>query len=217
MALVESVGQTCRRGLVDYAQDLQAGELPGVLDGLPLGVVEVGWDGDDRLGNWSAEEGLGSALELPKNQCGKLHRGVVPPGHFDLDNLALVAGKLKWKVGELSGKIFDPLAHEALHRVDGGVHPGDASGPRLLANDGLAIIKADDRGDNLASVGPGDNARPATIHIGHKAVGGSQINADDATHSWSVPHGLRARTTGEGSRDVPDGRCEITTMMKKLS
>ena len=167
MALVEPVGQTCRRGLVDNAQDLQAGELAGVFGCLPLGVVEVGWDGDDRLGNWSAEEGLGSALELPKNQCRKLHRSVVPPGHFDLDNLALVAGKLKWKVGELRGEIFDPLAHEALYRVDGGVHPGDASGPRLLANDGLAVIKADDRRDKLASVGPGDDPWAGAVHVSH--------------------------------------------------
>ena len=50
LLLVEPVGERGRRRLVDDAHDLEAGNLPGVLRRLALRVVEVGGNGDDRLG-----------------------------------------------------------------------------------------------------------------------------------------------------------------------
>ena len=47
--LVEAVGERRRGRLVDDAQDLEPGDLAGVLGRLALGVVEVGGDGDDGL------------------------------------------------------------------------------------------------------------------------------------------------------------------------
>ena len=54
--LVEAVGQ--RRGgrLVDDAGHFQAGDLAGVLRGLPLGVVEVGRHGDHGLVHLVAQD-----------------------------------------------------------------------------------------------------------------------------------------------------------------
>ena len=56
--LVETVGQGRRGRLVDDPLDVEAGDPAGVLGRLALGVVEVGRDGDDRLGDLLAEIGL---------------------------------------------------------------------------------------------------------------------------------------------------------------
>ena len=61
---VEPVREGGRGRLVDDALHVQAGDAAGVLRRLPLRVVEVGRNGDDRLGDLLAQVVLGRLLEL---------------------------------------------------------------------------------------------------------------------------------------------------------
>ena len=72
--LVEAVRERGRRGLVDDAHDLEAGDLAGVLGGLALRVVEVRRHGDDRLVDLLAQVLLGVPLELLQDHRGDLWR-----------------------------------------------------------------------------------------------------------------------------------------------
>ena len=78
LLLVEAVGQRRRRRLVDDAHDFEAGDLPGVLRRLPLGVVEVRGDGDHRLGDRLPEIFLGGLFQLLQNHRGDLRRRSIP-------------------------------------------------------------------------------------------------------------------------------------------
>src|SRR5205085_3411594 len=70
LLLVETVGERRRGRLVDDAKHVQSGDLAGVLRRLPLRVVEVGRDGDNRVGDLLAEVVLGRGLQLLQD-----HRG----------------------------------------------------------------------------------------------------------------------------------------------
>jgi len=61
LLLLEAVRERGRRRLVDDALHIEAGDLPRVLGGLPLGVVEIRGDRDDRFVDLLAEERLGDS------------------------------------------------------------------------------------------------------------------------------------------------------------
>ena len=61
-------------GSLMMRRTFEAGDLAGVLGGLALGVVEVGGDGDDGLGDRLAEVGFGVGLELLEDHGADLGR-----------------------------------------------------------------------------------------------------------------------------------------------
>src|SRR5699024_1413485 len=92
-----------RSRLVDDAGDVQARDLAGLLGGLPLGVVEVGRDGDDGVADRLAEVSLGVLLQLAEDTYGDLLGGV----------------------GAVVDLLLPVGAHVALDGGDGAVHVGD--------------------------------------------------------------------------------------------
>ena len=94
LLLVEPIGQRRGRRLVDDPRDLQPGDLAGVLGGLPLAVVEVGRDGDDRLADLVAQIALRGFLELAQDQRRDLRRRVILAVDVHLHKIARPADDL---------------------------------------------------------------------------------------------------------------------------
>ena len=185
VGLVEAVGQRRRRGLVDDAQDFEAGDLAGVLGGLALGVVEIGGHRDHRLGDGLAQMGLGGLLHLHQGEGGDLLRRIV---------LAVGAdpGVAVRALDDLVGHHVLVLGHHLVvilsadQALDGEEGVGGI-GHRLalgrLAHQALRIVQdGDDGGGGARAFGVLDDLGGLAVHDGHARIGGAEVNPDDLAH-----------------------------------
>ena len=138
--LVQAVGQRRGGGLVDDPQHLEPGDLPGVLGGGPLGVVEVGRHGDHRLGHPLAER-LGRVLgELAQHQRADLLGGVLLAAHVDAGRAAGPFDDVEGDGLRLLGDLVEMPADEALRGVDRALRIEDRLAPGELPDQAFAVF-----------------------------------------------------------------------------
>ena len=184
--LVEAVGQGRGGGLVDDALDVEAGDLTSVLGGLALGVVEVGRDGDDGVGDGLAEVLLGIGLHLGKDHGADLLGGEVLAVDLN-DRTAAHAGLDLVRNGlELGADLVVATAHEALDREDGVGGVGDGLVLGRLANDTVAVgAEAHDGRGGTVALGVDDDRGLAALEDRHRGVGGAQVDTKNLAHGYS--------------------------------
>jgi hypothetical protein len=71
---VEAVSERSGGRLVDETEHFEAGDFAGVLGGLALGVIEIGWNGDDGTTDGFAEMGFGPVFQFAEDEGGNLRR-----------------------------------------------------------------------------------------------------------------------------------------------
>ena len=143
--LVQAVRQSGGGRLVHQSQDLKARDLPGVLGGLPLRVVEVGGYGDHGLVHTFSQILLGGGPEFLKSHGRHLGRRVIFPSQFHT-GVAIACGADP--IGDhpdLFVHFVKLASHEALDGVGGVFGIGD----------GLAL--GDLTHQPLAALGDGDD------------------------------------------------------------
>jgi len=86
-------------GSVDEAENLEAGDAACVFGGLTLGVVEVGRDGDDCLGDGRAEESARRSFELKQDIGADLGWREGEAADLQLEDFAGLeaVGELEWE------------------------------------------------------------------------------------------------------------------------
>src|SRR5690606_35697647 len=136
-------------------QHLQARDLAGVLGRLPLCVVEVGRDGDNRLGNGLAELGLGGLLHLLEDVGRDLRRRILLAIGFDrgVAVRALVDLVGNQRLVLLDRGILVATADQALDGKEGVQRIGDRLALGRQADEALsAVRKRDDRGGYVGAL-----------------------------------------------------------------
>ncbi|CDK39946.1 NAD-specific glutamate dehydrogenase [Halorubrum sp. AJ67] len=157
--VVEAVRHGRRGRLVDDALDLEAGDLTGVFCRLPLLVVEVRGDGDDRLLDVVAQVLLGVAFDLLEDHRRDLLGRVLLVA--DLDGVAV-------------------LAHVPLDRLDRAVGVLDGLILRRLADEALVVVsERDDRGRRPVALGVRDDLRLVAFHHRERGVGGTEVDTEN--------------------------------------
>ena len=202
LTFVQTVGNGGRSGLVDEAQDVQAGQPGCVLGGLALGIVEIGGHGDD-----GARQGI--LIDVERGQCtiaqhlqdlGRHFHGRDGPGRSGHGHGAIVASG-----GGIRGRIrprgHDPqrqtlrlgigqaTTHQALDRADDVAGVGQQRLLGGVAHHGRSVgAVMHDRRQQLPTLLVRQRIGHARTADGHQRVGGSQIDTD------GIPALVRIRT-----------------------
>ena len=94
--LVETVGERCRRRLVDDAEHLEARDAAGVAGGGALRVVEIGGHGDDGPIDLGVDIALGrkvrfgAVLQFTEHERGNLGRRQLAIAQADADHAGAI-------------------------------------------------------------------------------------------------------------------------------
>jgi hypothetical protein len=200
---LQAIGESGGRGLVDDAQDFQAGDLARVLGRLALGVVEVGRNGDHRVADRLAQGLLHELLDLAQHLGRDLLGAVLPVADLDLD--VAVRG-LDQSVGEdLPGAgdlgIGELAADQALDREDRVLGVGDRLALGDLADEPVPLLReGDDGGGGAAPLAVRQHARHRGLHDGRAGVGRAQVDAEDlAQRKTSLNVKLAGIVRGNGT------------------
>ncbi len=138
--LVQAVGQRGRGGLVDDPDNVEAGDLAGVLGGLALRVVEVRRDGDHGVLDGGAQVGFGVGLELLEHDRRDLLRREPLTRDLDLSPVVLAGHDLIGHDLALGVDLREATAHEALDGVDGVLGIDGRLAPGQRTNEALAAL-----------------------------------------------------------------------------
>ena len=184
---LEAVGQRRRGRLVDDAHDIEAGDATGVLGRLTLAVVEVRGHRDDGLFDRLAEVSLGALLERLEHDRRDLRGCDLAVAHLDLHD-ALGRHHRERQVGQLLLDVVVAPAHQPLHGIDGRLGAAHELSLRGGAHQDALARERDDRGQEHLPVSIGDHpGQPRLlVDVRDQAVGGAEINADDARHNPPV-------------------------------
>jgi hypothetical protein len=186
--LLEPVRERGGRRLVQETQDLEPREPARVLRGLPLRVVEVRGDGDDRAAD-VLELVLRPLLQGAQDLGAHLDRrdDLVPDTEADDVGLALLRGDELVRTEPLRLGVVASAAHEALHAHDGLARMHRRARPGQTTHDGRRLLSVGDHArqeDLLVAVLDGDWL--AVRDVGDERVGRAEIDADRSGRGLGV-------------------------------
>ncbi len=193
LLFVESIGEGGGGGLVDEAENVEAGDFASVLGGLALGVVEIGRNGDYGAIYRFAEMSFGPIFQFAENESGNLRRGKNLFAEFYADDVLARWIDAKRKELEFISHVSGAAAHQAFHGIDRAFRLGQKATASWLSNDHAAVgIEADDGRAKRVAVWTGDTLRPVRLRIEvcDETVGRSEIDSDDSAHD-EKPQGLK--------------------------
>ena len=196
LALVHAIGQRRRGRLVDDAQDFKARDAAGVFGRLPLGIVEVGRDRNDRLLDLFAEIGFGSFLHLAEDECRNLAGAVGLPRSLDP---GIAVGGLHDLEGDerhllLDHRVLEAPPDHALDGIKGFERIGDGLPLGGLADKAFARICKCDHGRRSArALRILDNLGLAAFHDRDARIGRAEVDTDDFRHVATLSLGGSVR------------------------
>mmetsp|Transcript_21951 Transcript_21951/g.86050 ORF Transcript_21951/g.86050 Transcript_21951/m.86050 type:complete len:536 (+) Transcript_21951:2893-4500(+) len=188
--VVQAVGNGRRRGLVDEAKHLQAGQFRRILGGLALRVVEIGGHRDDGAEQVVIERVFGAEAQRRQDFGRHLDRTLDAVAGCDGQHAGALLEAVRQTLG--IGDVGDAAAHEALDRHER-VFGVVSLGRQRLGTDLAAALRqvAHRRRQDHPPLGVGQALGHAMPHRRDERVRGAQVNADGDTALVRIGRGAR--------------------------
>ena len=189
--LVETVGNSSSRWLVDDTHHIEASNDTSILGSLTLRVVEVSRHRDDGILHFAAEVGSGSFTHLQEDHRRDFFRreDLLLTLVFNLDDwLARAVHNREWPVlhvrlhisiRELAANKTLGVEHSVM-RVHGHLVLGG------ITDQTLSVCETDVRRRRTVTLVVGDNLNTVVLPDSHTRVGGTQINTNSFCHDSVV-------------------------------
>ena len=183
LLLIETIGQGRRRRFINDSEDLQTRNTSSIFGRLALRVIEVGWNGNDRLVDFLADVVLSRGFQLLKNHRRYFRRRIFFAA--DVDTRVAIAGPGDFVRHHfhLFGDFLVPAAHESLDRINRVLGIRHRLPLCHLAGQSLASLgERDHRRRRPAPFLVCDYDRLSSFHNGHNGVRGTQVDSNNLTH-----------------------------------
>ncbi|EPY02026.1 putative NAD-specific glutamate dehydrogenase [Magnetospirillum fulvum MGU-K5] len=188
--LFQPIGQSSGGRLVDDAQHFKTGDTTGVLGRLTLGVVEVGRNGDHRLGDGLAQIAFGGFLHLLQDEGRHLAGAVLGVAGFD-PGVAIVTRHdvVGNEVGVFLGdRVFIATTDQTLDRKQGVGGIGDRLALRRLTHQSFpGFGESHHRRGRAHALGVFNDLGSLAFHDGNARIRGAQVDADNFAHVILIP------------------------------
>lgn len=163
-----------------------------------MGVIEVGWDGDDRGGDLHTEVVFGNLFHLSedhgRNLLWHVGGGLALGGHLDMWLSGLI-DDVVWQelLVVLEILISERSTDESLHVVDGSGWIGGGLVLGSLSDEPLLVGEGDNGWGDSGSELIRDDLDSSVLEHSDAGVGGTQIDTDD----WALVGLLGSETAGD--------------------
>mmetsp|Transcript_13657 Transcript_13657/g.16416 ORF Transcript_13657/g.16416 Transcript_13657/m.16416 type:complete len:685 (-) Transcript_13657:65-2119(-) len=182
--LVQTVGNSGSGGLVNNTHTVQVGNGGGILGCLALRVVEVGWDGNDGVGDVLSKELLGNLLHLDQNHGGYLLRSelLLLTLELNLEHRLLGVTRVDLERPQLDislhSIVFELATDKTLGVEDGvcGVHSDLVLGG--ITNQTLAIGEGDVGRGGAVTLVVGNDFNTIILPHADAGIGSTQVDTD---------------------------------------
>ena len=190
--VVQAISNGSGCGLIDQAQDVQAGELRRVFGGLALRVVKISRHGDDRAIHIVVKAVFGAKAQRGQNLGAHFHRAFFTGNGAHLDHAGCCHQAVRQALGVRN--VSQTAPHQALNRRDGVTGVAGLLRQRVIANlAALGVEVTHHAGQNHPALGVGQAFGNTVAHSGHQRMRGAQVNANGQTPRVGIGRLARLR------------------------
>lgn len=182
--LVKAISDGCSCRLIDNSENLETSNSSSIFGGLPLAVVEIGWDSDNCILDSFSEISFGSFLHFGENHGGDLLWLELLDFSLALDHnhrLVIVS------CFNLEGPVLDILLNEGFVKLPAdqsfGIKDGVGRIPGNLvlgciSDQSFSVSEGNIRRSGSVALIVGDDLNSIILPDPHTGVGGSQVDSN---------------------------------------